>query len=123
MKISIGFWTLYLSRFKLNNQKLIPNKIKIANYYIITRMKASAIILKRKVVRYEGSDENPGELSKHHSVKSAIDLEDLNPVTSRVVLPSDSRCARFFKPGEASLTENELLKRKEKKFRSHRFYL
>ena len=86
-------------------------------------MKASAIILKRKVVRYEGSDENPGELSKHHSVKSTIDLEDLNPDTSRIVLPSESRWAKFFKPGEVSLTENELLKRKEKKFSNHRFYL
>ena len=86
-------------------------------------MKSSSIIMKRKVVRYESNDENPGEISKHQSQKSVIDFEDLNPDTSREVMPSESRWAKFFKPGEGSLTENELIKRKEKKFSNHRFYL
>lgn len=86
-------------------------------------MKASAA-LKRKAVKYESEEETGGEKSKHYSQKSAIvEFEDLNTDNSRVVLPTEHRWAKFFKPGETSVTENELIKRKEKKFSNHRFYL
>ena len=86
-------------------------------------MKASAII-KRKTVRYEESEEETGEKSKHQSQKSAIvEFEDIYTDNSRVVPPTEHRWSKFFRPGETSLTENELMKRKAKKFSNHRFYL
>lgn len=85
-------------------------------------------ILRRKTVKYddslsEKSGEKSGEKSIAKSQKPILEMFDLALDASRVILPTDILWARFFKPGEASLTENELKSRKKFKIQNHRFFL
>lgn len=86
-------------------------------------MKAkSALILKRKTVKYEDTfSEKSGEKSIAKSQKSNIDFND--QIEEILIQATDKRWAKFFKPGESALPENELKKRKHRKFKNHRFYL